>query len=219
MGAGLRPAQGATPFSPSRPRAVEPALASTCGGPPVALTAALRRDERPAGNPAQQHLRTSIMTTLYVQDGAWFRQADSVAVIHEAQTILARRFRVGAPVLSTPERMREFLRLHIGPLEYEIFGAVFLDNRHRLIRHEDLFRGTIDCAQVHVREVVLSALRLSATSVVLYHNHPSGNVEPSVADEAITRRIQAALSLLDVRVLDHLIVGTTIYSFAEHGLL
>ena len=90
---------------------------------------------------------------------------------------------------------------------------------HRLIRHEDLFRGTIDCAQVHVREVVLSALRLSTSAVVLYHNHPSGNVEPSVADEAITRRIQSALALLDVRVLDHLIIGTTIYSFAEHGLL
>ena len=159
------------------------------------------------------------MTTLYVQDGAGFRQADSHAVIREAQTILARRFRVGAPVLSTPERMREFLRLHIGPLEYEVFGAVFLDNRHRLIRHEDLFRGTIDCAQVHVREVLLAALRLSAAAVVLYHNHPSGNVEPSTADELITRRIQAALGLLDVRVLDHLVVGTAIYSFAEHGLL
>lgn len=159
------------------------------------------------------------MTTLYVQDGAGFRQADSHAVIREAQTILARRFRVGAPVLSTPERMREFLRLHIGPLEYEVFGAVFLDNRHRLIRHEDLFRGTIDCAQVHVREVLLAALRLSAAAVVLYHNHPSGNVEPSTADEVITRRIQAALGLLDVRVLDHLVVGTAIYSFAEHGLL
>lgn len=159
------------------------------------------------------------MTTLYVQDGAGFRQADSHAVIREAQTILARRFRVGAPVLSPPERMREFLRLHIGPLEYEVFGAVFLDNRHRLIRHEDLFRGTIDCAQVHVREVLLAALRLSAAAVVLYHNHPSGNVEPSTADEVITRRIQAALGLLDVRVLDHLVVGTAIYSFAEHGLL
>jgi DNA repair protein RadC len=185
----------------------------------VALTAALRRVARPAGNPAQQHVRTSIMTTLYVQDGTGYRQADSHAVIREAQTILARRFRVGAPALSSPERMREFLRLHIGPLEYEVFGAVFLDNRHRLIRHEDLFRGTIDCAQVHVREVVLSALRLSAAAVVLYHNHPSGNTEPSVADELITRRIQSALALLDVRVLDHLIVGATIFSFAEHGLL
>jgi DNA repair protein RadC len=78
-------------------------------------------------------------------------------VIREAQTIFARRFRVGAPALWTPERMREFLRLRIGPLEYEVFDAVFLDNRHRLIRHKDLFRGTIDCAQVDVREVALSA--------------------------------------------------------------
>ena len=159
------------------------------------------------------------MTTLYVQDGAGFRRADSHAVIREAQTILARRFRVGAPVLSTPERMREFLRLHVGPLEYEVFGVVFLDNRHRLIRHEDLFRGTIDCAQVHVREVVLSALWLSASAVVVYHNHPSGTCEPSAADEAITRRLCAALSLVDVRLIDHVIVGVTIYSMAEHGLL
>ena len=159
------------------------------------------------------------MTTLYVQDGVGFRQADSHDVIREAQTILARRFRVGAPVLSTPERMREFLRLHVGPLEYEVFGVVFLDNRHRLIRHEDLFRGTVDCAQVHVREVILLALRLSASAVVLYHNHPSGTCEPSAADEAITRRLCAALSLVDVRLIDHLIVGATIYSMAEHGLL
>lgn len=159
------------------------------------------------------------MTMLYVKDGAGFCQAGSEDVIHEAQTILARRFRVGAPVLSSPERMREFLRLHVGPLAHEVFGAVFLDNRHRLIRHEDLFRGTIDCAQVHVREIVLSALRLSSAAVVLYHNHPSGSVEPSVADELITRRIQAALELISVRVIDHLIVGAAIYSMAEHGLL
>ena len=159
------------------------------------------------------------MTTLYVQEGTGFRQAGSQDVIHEAHTILARRFRVGAPALTTPERMREFLRLHLGPLEYEVFGAVYLDSRHRLIRCEDLFRGTVDCAQVHVREVVVAALRLSATAVVLYHNHPSGNSEPSAADEAITVRIRAALGLLEVRLLDHLIVGTTIYSFAEHGLL
>lgn len=159
------------------------------------------------------------MTTLYVQEGEGFRQAGAQAVIHEAHAILARRFRVGAPVLSSPERMREFLRLHVGPLEYEVFGAVFLDARHRLIRHEDLFRGTIDSAQVHVREVVLSALHCSAAAVVLFHNHPSGSIEPSPADQVVTQRLQAALALIDVRVLDHLIVGTGIYSFAEQGLL
>ena len=110
------------------------------------------------------------MTTLYVQEGTGFRLAGSQDVIHEAHTILSRRFRVGAPALTAPERMREFLRLHLGPLEYEVFGAVYLDSRNRLIRHEDLFRGTVDCAQVHVREVVVAALRLSATAVVLAHS-------------------------------------------------
>ena len=159
------------------------------------------------------------MTTLYVQDGAGFRQADSHDVIREAQTILSRRFRVGTPALATPEKMGQFLQLHLAPHEYEVFGAVYLDSRYRVIRHEDLFRGTVDCAPVHVREVVVAALRLSAAAIVVYHNHPSGTCQPSPADEAITRRLSAALSLVDVRLIDHVIVGATIYSMAEHGLL
>ena len=110
------------------------------------------------------------MTTLYVQDGAGFRQADSHDVIREAQTILSRRFRVGTPALATPEKMGQFLQLHLAPREYEVFGAVYLDSRYRVIRHEDLFRGTLDCAPVHVREVVVAALRLSAAAIVVYHS-------------------------------------------------
>ena len=177
--AGLPPAQCVTPFSPSRPRAGGPALASALR---AAWTAALRRAARPAGNPAPKHSRTSTMTTLYVQDGTGFRQADSHAVIREAQTILARRFRVGAPALATPEKMGQYLQLHLAPHEYEVFGAVYLDSRYRVIRHEDLFRGTVDCAQVHVREVVVAALRLSASAIVLYHNHPLCGFLPVTTD-------------------------------------
>jgi DNA repair protein RadC len=94
-----------------------------------------------------------------------------------------------------------------------------LDSRHRLIAVENLFRGTINSASVHPREVVKAALTHNAAAVVLYHNHPSGLSEPSAADELITRRLKEALALIDVRVLDHLIIAESIYSFAEHALL
>lgn len=159
------------------------------------------------------------MKTLYVHDGADFREAGSEEVLCQAHSILAKRFRVGAPALSTPSRMREFLQVHIGPLDYEIFGVIYLDARLRLIKCQDLFRGTVGCASVHVREVVVQALRYAASQVVLYHNHPSGQATPSPADEAITRRVKDALALVDVYMIDHLIVGETVYSMAEHGEL
>ena len=97
--------------------------------------------------------------------------------------------------------------------------STLLDSRHRLIAVENLFRGTINSACVHPREVVKAALTHNAAAVVLYHNHPSGLSEPSAADELITRRLKEALALIDVRVLDHLIVAESIYSFAEAGRL
>lgn len=159
------------------------------------------------------------MKTLYVQDGADFREAGSEEVLCQAHAILARRFRVGAPALSTPSKMRQFLQLHVGPLDYEVFGVVYLDARCRLIKFQDLFRGTVACASVHVREVVAEALRYAASHVVLYHNHPSGQVTPSPADEAISLRVKEALALVDVTLVDHLIVGESVYSMAEHGQL
>jgi DNA repair protein RadC len=97
--------------------------------------------------------------------------------------------------------------------------STLLDGRHRLLAVENLFRGTISSSSVHPREVVKSALAHNAAAVVLFHNHPSGLTEPSAADELITRRLREALALIDVRVLDHLIVAESVYSFAEHGLL
>ncbi|HEY1849522.1 MAG TPA: DNA repair protein RadC, partial [Candidatus Binataceae bacterium] len=122
--------------------------------------------------------------------------------------------------LSSPEVMRDFLRLNLGTREFETFCCLFLDNRHRLIEFVELFRGTIDGASVHPREVVREALQRNAAAVIFVHPHPSGVAEPSRADELITTRLRESLSLIDVRVLDHLIVaGDEVVSFAESGLL
>lgn len=124
------------------------------------------------------------------------------------------------PVLANPRTVREYLSLHYAGQEREIFNCLFVDNRHRLIEMAEMFAGTIDGASVHPREVVKRALRLNAAAVILAHNHPSGVAEPSQADELITIRIRDALALVDIRVLDHLVVGgNVVVSFAERGLL
>jgi DNA repair protein RadC len=159
------------------------------------------------------------MTTLYVRDGDQFREAATQDVLDRANALIAQRFRSGSPVLSAPARTREFLRLKLGPLEHEIFAVLFLDNRHRLIEYVELFRGTIDGASVHPREVVKEALMRNAAALICTHGHPSGDPTPSQADELITARLKAALGLVDIRLLDHLIVGNTISSMAEMGLV
>lgn len=122
--------------------------------------------------------------------------------------------------LANPRATREFLRMRLRDLPYEVFAIVYLDSRHRVIGFEELFRGTIDGASVHPREVVKQALAKNAAAVILTHNHPSGLAEPSQADELITRRLKEALALVDIRVLDHLVVGDAVCeSFAERGLL
>lgn len=124
------------------------------------------------------------------------------------------------PVVSSPTEVREFLRMRLRDLQHEVFCCLFLDNRHRVIKFEELFRGTIDGASVHPREVVKAALRHNAAAVIFAHNHPSGVSEPSQADELITKRLRDALLLVEVRVLDHIIVGDgECSSFAERGLL
>lgn len=124
------------------------------------------------------------------------------------------------PVLTNPRATRDFLHMKLRDLSHEVFCCLYLDNRHRVITFEELFRGTLDGASVHPREVVKRALAHNAAAVILAHNHPSGVAEPSQADELITRRLKEALNLIDVRVLDHLIVGDSrCESFAERGLL
>lgn len=159
------------------------------------------------------------MTTLYVNDSGSFREAYDEEILVRAQGVLGKRFRSGSPVMTSPARTMEFLRIRLGALDYEVFGCLHLDKRHRLIKAEDLFRGTIDGASVHPREIVRSVINHGAAAVVLYHNHPSGQASPSQADELITARVRESLALINVRVLDHIIVGDANYSFAEAGLL
>jgi DNA repair protein RadC len=136
-----------------------------------------------------------------------------------AMKVLAIKHRAGRP-LSNPEVTRDYLRLRLADYQNEVFGSVFLDNRHRIIAVRELFQGTIDGASIHPRVVVQQALSMNAGALVLFHNHPSGVAEPSHADEAITRRLKDALALVDVRVLDHFVVsaGESV-SFAERGLI
>lgn len=141
-------------------------------------------------------------------------------ILSRALKIAESRFvRLSEP-LSDPNASRDFLRLRIGSLTREVFCVAYLDNRHRVIAFEELFRGTLDGASVHPREVVRGAMEHNAAAVIFAHNHPSGVAEPSEADRRLTQRLKEALALVDVRVLDHIVVGATeITSFAERGIL
>jgi DNA repair protein RadC len=160
------------------------------------------------------------MQNLMIKSGSHYRKATpaEIAEVHGAYVFEAvNRSR---PVLTAPATAATFLRDALVGLDYEVFVVVLLDNRHRLIRVEPMFRGTIDGANVYPREVVKAALLAGAAAVIFCHNHPSGVAEASQADELITRRLRDALALVDIRVLDHLIIGLNkTLSFAERGLL
>jgi DNA repair protein RadC len=142
------------------------------------------------------------------------------AVVGAALAILEGRMREPAGVYEHPLAVKDFLCLHLGGLDRESFGVMFLDVRARLITFEVLFTGTLTHTPVHPREVARRALQLNAAAVILVHNHPSGVAEPSRADELITAALRQSLQLIDVRVLDHVIVaGVTAMSFSERGLL
>jgi DNA repair protein RadC len=122
--------------------------------------------------------------------------------------------------LTNPEHTRRYLSAQLRDRNQEVFACLFLDNRHRVLAYEELFFGTVDGASVHPREVVRRCLTKNAAAIILAHNHPSGIAEPSHADEQITIRLQQALSLVDVRLLDHMIIGDgDIVSLAERGLI
>ena len=147
------------------------------------------------------------------------KRAELIAVLELARRAMAERLKERA-VFDSPGAVKQYLQLHIGSRPYEVFAVLFLDAQHRLIVLEELFRGTLTQTSVYPREVVTRALQNHAAAVVLSHNHPSGNIEPSRADETLTQTLSAALSLIDVRVLDHVIVarGST-FSMAERGLV
>lgn len=122
--------------------------------------------------------------------------------------------------LRTPEATRRYLTARLRPHPYEVFACLFLDNRHRVIAFEELFRGTVDGVSVHPREVVRCALRHNAAALILCHNHPSGDPEPSHADRLLTDQLVSALARVEVRVLDHLVIGDgECVSFSERGLV
>ena len=146
---------------------------------------------------------------------------DDNSIIESAIKILESRilYSSSSPPLTSPQASKDYVKLQLATFEHEVFACLFLDNRHHVITFEELFRGTIDGASVYPREVVKACLRHNSAAVILAHNHPSGVSEPSQADERITKRLKDALALIDVRVLDHLIVGEEVISFAERGLL
>lgn len=124
------------------------------------------------------------------------------------------------PVMNSPQVLRDWLRLHCAYLQHEVFLVLYLDARNRLIEVEELFRGTLTQTSVYPREVVKGALARNAAALVVAHNHPSGEAEPSRADESLTQTLKSTLSLVDVRVIDHFIVaGDHVLSFAERGLI
>ena len=147
------------------------------------------------------------------------KRSELVAVLELARRAMAQQLKVRT-VFATPDAVKHYLQLHLAGKPHEVFAVLFLDVQNRLLALEELFRGTLTQTSVYPREVVLRALHHSASSVVLAHNHPSGTAQPSRADEALTQTLKAALALVDVRVLDHVIVGTgEALSMAERGLL
>jgi DNA repair protein RadC len=139
-------------------------------------------------------------------------------VLEKAAEILADRY-VRNGELNSPDIVKEFLSYKLGGYDREVFAILLMDSSHHLIEYRELFFGTIDAASVYPREVVKTVLEANSSAVIIAHNHPSGNAEPSQADQRITKRIVDALALIDVRVLDHIVVGRECVSFAEKGLL
>ncbi|HSW18883.1 MAG TPA: DNA repair protein RadC [Ramlibacter sp.] len=151
--------------------------------------------------------------------GGQAKRSQLVAVLELARRALAQQLKE-REVFGSPDAVKNYLQLYLARKPHEVFAVLFLDAQHRLIALEELFRGTLTQTSVYPREVVLRALGHQAAAVVLAHNHPSGSVEPSRADEALTHALRAALALVDVRVLDHVIVAPgNALSMAERGLL
>ena len=145
--------------------------------------------------------------------------ASADQILEAARLVIDQKMQRGTSFTS-PAAVKEYLFAKLAGFEHEVFAVLFMDTQHRLIEYAEMFRGTIDGASVYPRELVKEALRLNAAAVIVSHNHPSGNPEPSGADRTLTQRLKEALGLVDVRVLDHIIVaGTDTTSFAERGLI
>ena len=157
--------------------------------------------------------------SLFAKTGEGYEQVPDVMLVECARLVLQAHFRPGAAVLRNRQLLQDFLTFEIGARDYETFGLVLLDSGDRLIDYVELFQGTPKMVYVHARTVVECVLKHRATAVILVHNHPHGNAQPSDADRALTDRLRRALAVVDVQVVDHLIVGEAIFSFADRGLL
>ena len=146
---------------------------------------------------------------LYIRDRTRrYRIATGDAILEAARSVVDQRMQRGDS-FGDPRASSAFFLAKLAGLEREVFAAVMLDTRHRMIEYVELFQGTIDGAEVHPREVVRRALRCNAAALIVAHNHPSGSTDPSAADRAVTSRLKQALALVDVRLLDHIVVGGT----------
>ncbi|MEZ8368904.1 DNA repair protein RadC [Vibrio splendidus] len=145
-----------------------------------------------------------------------FKTSELNELLERAAEALAAKYKREG-TFTNPTNVKEYLKLKLGAHDREVFAVMFLDNQHQLISFEELFFGTIDAASVYPREVLKAALNHNAAAVVFAHNHPSGIAEPSQADRRITQRLVDALKLVDIRVLDHIVVGENCVSFAEKG--
>ena len=139
-------------------------------------------------------------------------------VLEKAAEIIAEKYLRG-DAFCNPTATKDYLKYKLGHYEREVFAVLLLDNQNRLIEFQEMFYGTIDAASIYPREVVKHCLRKNAATVILSHNHPSGEPSPSESDKRITHRLKDALALIDIRVLDHIIVGESCYSMAEGGML
>ena len=154
--------------------------------------------------------------TLFIKVKADYRKATKA----EVRELAAEYTDPTGKTIRSPKDTEEFLKNKLGGVEHELFCCLYLDNRHRVLAFEELVRGTIDGTSVYPREIVKEALKHNVAAVILAHNHPSGIAEPSQADERITTRLKAALDLVDIRVLDHIVVGKgTTVSLAQRGLV
>ena len=147
------------------------------------------------------------------------KRAEVAAVLELARRAVLEQLSQ-RPVFETPAQVKHYVQLQLGALAHEVFAVLFLDAQHRLLHYEEMFRGSLTQTSVYPREVVKRGLELNAAALIFAHNHPSGVAEPSRADEHLTQTLKSALALVDVRVLDHLVVGRgAVISFAERGLL
>lgn len=155
---------------------------------------------------------------LYIQDpDGTYVPAPKEKVFKEAKRLSGYQLRRGAQV-SSSALAREVIQHQLGHHECEVFGCLFLDSGHRVLAWKEMFRGSINCASIHPREVVKEALQLNAAAVIFGHNHPSGNSQPSLQDIELTGKLKEVLRIIDVRVLDHLVVGDEVMAFSDLGL-